>query len=79
MNTHNDVLDDPQSAETLPQLVRAAAATYGDDVAITLKGETIPDESLTFSELDRKSAELVESCIDASMRTLAARTAPSRR
>lgn len=57
------VLDDPRSANTFPQFVRAAAAAYGDAVAITLKGETIPDESLTFSELDRKSAELAKGLI----------------
>ncbi len=53
-----DVLNDPRSASTFPQLIRAAAAAYGDDVAISLAGETIPDESLTFRELDIKSAEL---------------------
>lgn len=52
------MLDDPRSAATFPQLIRAAATAYGSDVAITLKGETIPDESLTFAELDRQSAHL---------------------
>lgn len=59
----DNVMDDPRSAKTFPQLVRAAAAAYGDDVAITLQGETIPDESLTFSELDHKSAELARGLI----------------
>ncbi|TAL02613.1 MAG: long-chain fatty acid--CoA ligase [Rhodospirillaceae bacterium] len=56
-------LDDPLSAKTFPQLIRATAAAYGDAVAITLKGETIPDDSITFSELDRKSAELARGLI----------------
>ena len=49
---------DPQSARTLPQLIRAAAAAYGDDTAITLESPAVASESLTFAELDRKSAEL---------------------
>jgi acyl-CoA synthetase (AMP-forming)/AMP-acid ligase II len=52
------ILDDPKSATTFPQFVRAAASAYGTVVAITLKGETIPDESLTFIGLDHQSAEL---------------------
>jgi acyl-CoA synthetase (AMP-forming)/AMP-acid ligase II len=56
-------LDDPRSSNTLPQLIRAAATAYGDDVAIVLKGETIPDESASFSELDRRSAELARGLI----------------
>ncbi len=52
------VLDDPRSANTLPQLIRAASAAYGGDLAITLKGETVPDDSATFSELDCRSAQL---------------------
>jgi acyl-CoA synthetase (AMP-forming)/AMP-acid ligase II len=58
VNTRTGVLDDPRSANTLPQLIRAASAAYGDNLAITLKGETIPDDSATFSELDCRSAEL---------------------
>jgi len=54
---------DPGAAYTFPQLVRAAAAAYGDDVAITLKGKTTPDESITFSELDRQSAALAKGLI----------------
>jgi hypothetical protein len=52
------VLNDPRAAETFPQLIRAAAAAYGDDIAITLRGETVPDDSISFAELDRRSAEL---------------------
>lgn len=55
--------DSPKTATTMPQFVRAAAAAYGDDVAIVLKGESIPDESLSFTELDRKSAELARGLV----------------
>ena len=36
---------DPKDAVTFPQLIRAAAAAYGDDLAITLTGDTIPDDA----------------------------------
>ena len=58
MNTPRPAADDPRGAETFPQLIRAAAAAYGDDLAVTLRGETIPDDSLTFAQLDSQSAEL---------------------
>lgn len=45
-------------AQTLSQLIRAAAKTYGDAVAVTLTGTTVPDETLTFSQIERRSAEL---------------------
>jgi acyl-CoA synthetase (AMP-forming)/AMP-acid ligase II len=51
-------VDAPRRAKTFPQLVRAAAAAYGDAIAITLTGDTLPDDSLTFAELDRRSAAL---------------------
>ena len=54
---------DPASAATLPQLVRAAAAAYGDDIAVVLKGDGVPDESISFAELDRRSAELARGLI----------------
>jgi acyl-CoA synthetase (AMP-forming)/AMP-acid ligase II len=47
---------DPSQAKTFPQLVRAAAAAYGDTLAIVLRDAAIPDESATFAELDRESA-----------------------
>ncbi len=58
MNLQNDIPLTPQETVTLPQLIRAAAAAYGDDVAVTLKAETIPNDSITFAELDSRSAEL---------------------
>ena len=45
-------------AKTFPQMIRAAAAAYGDDVAITLSAETIPNDEISFVGLERKSAEL---------------------
>ncbi len=56
---------DPAVAETFPQLIRAGAARYGDEVAITLEGDTIPDDSATFAQLDSKSAELSKGLIAA--------------
>lgn len=50
--------DDLLAAKAFPQFVRAAAAAYGDDVAIVLRTDAAPEEAITFSELDRKSAEL---------------------
>ena len=40
-----DQWSDPAQAKTFPQLVRAAAAAYGDAPAIRLEGETIPSEA----------------------------------
>jgi len=53
----------PKAARTMAQLVRAAAEAYGDDIAIVLREEGDPDQSLTFNELDRKSAELARGLI----------------
>lgn len=54
---------DPTASRTFPDLVRAAAAAYGDDPAVVLKGETIPDEAITFHELERRSSELARSLL----------------
>lgn len=58
MSTESDVWTNPRAATTLPQLVRAAAAAFGEDLAVKLTGETIDDETASFIELDRKSAAL---------------------
>lgn len=58
MSTQDGVLDDPKLAKTFPQLIRAAAAAYGDSLALTLKGDTISDDAVSFRELDDRSAEL---------------------
>ncbi|MEW9855440.1 class I adenylate-forming enzyme family protein [Novosphingobium sp. M1R2S20] len=44
-------------------MVRAAAAAYGDAIAIALDGETIASESASFAELNRDSAELARGLI----------------
>lgn len=44
----------PTEAKTLPQLIRAAAASYGDALAVRAEGE----EDLTYTKLDRQSARI---------------------
>ena len=61
--SHQTPAGDPSTAKTFPELVRAAAAAYGDDVAVTLSGDKIPSESATFAELDQRSAELAKGLI----------------
>jgi acyl-CoA synthetase (AMP-forming)/AMP-acid ligase II len=63
MSSH--IESDPATAETFPQFIRAAAARYGDEVAIALKGDTIPDDSATFSQLESRSAQLAKGLIAA--------------
>ena len=58
MSDKSDVWTDPKAATTFPQLIRATAAAYGDAPAVTLAGETIEDESASFVDIDRKSAEI---------------------
>src|SRR5579862_6782261 len=54
---------DVDAATTLPQLIRATAAAYGDDVAVAYRGDPAHEESLSFRELDRRSAELARGLI----------------
>lgn len=54
---------DPKSATTFPQLIRSAAAAYGDTTAIVYRDESIPDDALSFAELERKSADLARGLI----------------
>jgi acyl-CoA synthetase (AMP-forming)/AMP-acid ligase II len=63
MSKDNGVLHDTRSAKTFPQLLRAAAAAHGNAVAIALEDASIPDERMTFIELERKSAELARGLI----------------
>jgi len=58
VNRQDGLARDTAAAHNFPQLLRAAAATYGDATAITLAGETIPDEALSFTALERQSAAL---------------------
>ena len=60
---HESLVVDPKAATTFPQLIRAAAAAYGDDVAVVLRDGEAPDESITYAELDRKSAELARGLV----------------
>ena len=63
MASNSGVLDDPLAATTLPQMIRAAAAAYGDDPAITLTIGDAPVETIGFAELDRRSGELARGLI----------------
>ncbi|MET1755484.1 class I adenylate-forming enzyme family protein [Novosphingobium sp. RD2P27] len=56
MSQEPAVSSDPRQAKTFPQLVRAAAAAYGDETAIVLREASIPNESATYAELDARSA-----------------------
>jgi acyl-CoA synthetase (AMP-forming)/AMP-acid ligase II len=48
----------PETATTMAQLVRATAAAYGDDPAVVLHGDSIPDDTASYRELDQRSAAL---------------------
>lgn len=54
---------DPRAAQTFPQLVRATATAYDNDIALTLKGDSVPDDAITFAEIERRSAELARGLI----------------
>ncbi|MCB2079187.1 MAG: AMP-binding protein, partial [Novosphingobium sp.] len=56
MNRDNGACTDPKAAKTFPQLIRAAAIAYGDDVAVVFQDEEKPEETITFRELDERSA-----------------------
>jgi len=53
----------PIDARTMPQLIRAAAATFGEETALTLTGETIPDDSISFRGLDEQSARVARALL----------------
>ena len=50
--------DAVSAAETFPQLIRAVAAHYGDAPAVILSSEGVETETLSFTGLERASAEL---------------------
>jgi len=50
-------------SRTFPEFVRAAGAAHGDAMAITLQGESIPDATISFTELERRSAELARALL----------------
>ncbi|KHK88961.1 class I adenylate-forming enzyme family protein [Novosphingobium malaysiense] len=53
----------PTDATTFPQLIRSAGDKYGDQSALIFKGETVPDASISFRELERQSATLARGLI----------------
>jgi acyl-CoA synthetase (AMP-forming)/AMP-acid ligase II len=62
MTPHKQSID-PALAQTFPGFIRAAAAAYGDDPAITFQGESIADDVISFQELERMSSELARGLI----------------
>lgn len=63
MATRGEVFQDPQSAETFPRFVRAAAAAYGSAPAITLQRSGLPDETLSFAQIEMQSATLARALV----------------
>jgi acyl-CoA synthetase (AMP-forming)/AMP-acid ligase II len=61
--TDTDPAKDPRSATTLPQLIRAAAAAYGDEIAVAYRGDPGREEALSFNELERQSSRLARGLI----------------
>ncbi len=55
--------DDPNTAETMPQLVRAAAAAYRGDVAVRLKHDDGSESAVSYTQLDSKSAMIARGLI----------------
>jgi acyl-CoA synthetase (AMP-forming)/AMP-acid ligase II len=62
LNTPIDSLG-PHHAQTMPQLVRAAAAAYGDTVAIRLKRDDGGETAMRYAELDRESARIARGLV----------------
>lgn len=63
MTMEADLMTDPRAATTLPQLIHATAAAYGDAIAVAYRGDPAREETLSFKELDRNSAELARGLI----------------
>ena len=55
--------DDPTEATVFPRFLRATAAAYGDAPALTMTGTAEPDYSLSFAQIERRSAELARGLI----------------
>jgi acyl-coenzyme A synthetase/AMP-(fatty) acid ligase len=62
MNRHN-TNSDPTLSQTFPDFIRATAAAYGDETAIALKGEKIPDDTLSFRQLEQQSSMLARGLV----------------
>jgi acyl-CoA synthetase (AMP-forming)/AMP-acid ligase II len=63
MSDESLVAEEIKAAKTYPQLIRAAAAVYGDKPAVTLADEGIDPVTVSYADLDRKSAELARGLI----------------
>jgi acyl-CoA synthetase (AMP-forming)/AMP-acid ligase II len=50
--------EDPRQATTFPQFIRSAAAKFGDELFGRLEDGEGPDASLTYKEIDQRSATL---------------------
>jgi acyl-CoA synthetase (AMP-forming)/AMP-acid ligase II len=59
----SDTADAIRAAETFPQLLRAAAARFGDDLAVVLSGDDVATESIGFTGLERTSADLARALL----------------
>ena len=46
----------PDTAQTMPQLVRASAAAYGEDIAVRLKLDGGSETAISYAGLDSESA-----------------------
>ena len=54
---------DPREAQSFPQLIRAVARAYGDRPAIILRSGSGPDQTISFADMERRSAELARGMI----------------
>src|SRR3954449_7719368 len=52
-----------EAADSFPALLRAIAAEFGDKVAVRLEEDGTPIASLSFSQLERESAQLAKGLI----------------
>ena len=53
----------PHAAKTMAQLLRACAATYGEEIAVKLQVEDGPSPAISFAGLERQSAEIARGLI----------------
>ncbi len=63
MNPSGEDAAGPHTAKTMAQLLRACAAAYGDDCAVKILAEDGPAPSISFAELERRSAEIARGLI----------------
>lgn len=58
MNQSVEIPNDIATASAYPPFLRAAAEHYGDDTAVVFQGENGEEQTLSFTELERRSARL---------------------